>query len=316
MNVTISLPGEVALNQDKLAHVTPRVSGTALEVRKQLGAVVKKGEVLAVLQSGDLAETQRNFLATKERLALAESNFARAELLQKDNVSSQKEYLEARQALAEANIEYRGASQQLQAIGGATSGSGKSALVAPFDGTIIEKHIGVGEVLSNETRAFIVADLSKIWVNVTVYAMDLARVRVGQSAEVRGEGIARPAYGTIAYLGQVLGEETRSAVARVVLDNPGPEWRPGLFATAEVSVEQGGAAVTVNDEAIQTIEGKDVVFVEKDGGFEPRAVTLGRRGSAHVVEVVDGLKAGERYVSKNSFILKAELGKSEAGHEH
>ena len=321
VSVTLSLPGEVTLNQETLAHVTPRVGGAAREVRKQVGELVKKGELLATIDSRDLAEVQREFLATKERLALAEATFERAELLEKENISADKDYLAARQALAEARIEHRSAAQKLQATGGLAP-SGGYALVAPLSGTIIEKHINVGEVLNEETRAFTIADLSTIWVNVTVYAKDLPRVAAGQLAEVRAEGIAKPAQGKIAYLGQIVGEQTRSATARIVLNSPGSAWRPGLFVTVEVVIDSGPAAVVVHDDAVQTVEGAEVVFVHEGDGFEARPIKLGRVGysaeskDGRLIEILDGLKAGERYVSKNSFILKAELGKSEAGHEH
>lgn len=321
VNVTLSLPGEVSLNQETVAHVTPRVAGAAREVRKQVGELVKKGELLAIIDSRDLAEVQRDFLATKERLALAEATFERAELLKKENISAEKDYLAAKQAAAEARIEHRSAAQKLQATGSSTPGGGY-ALVAPLTGTIIEKHINVGEVLNEATRAFTIADLSTIWVNVTVYAKDLPRVAAGQAAEVRAEGIEQPARGTIAYLGQIVGEQTRSATARIVLKNPGPAWRPGLFATAEVVVDRGRAEVVVNDEAVQSVKGSEVVFVHEGDGFEARPVKIGRVGytadpsHGRVIEILDGLKAGDRYVSTNSFTLKAELGKSEAGHEH
>jgi membrane fusion protein, heavy metal efflux system len=321
VNVTLSLPGEVTLNQETLAHVTPRVAGAAREVKKQVGELVKKGELLAIIDSRDLAEVQRDFLSTRERLALAEATFGRAELLKKENISAEKDYLAAKQALAEARIEHRSAAQKLHASGGAGT-SGGYAMVAPSTGTIIEKHINVGEMLNEETRAFTIADLSTIWVNVTVYAKDLPRVSAGQKAEVRAEGITEPAQGTIAYLGQIVGEQTRSATARIVLKDPGPAWRPGLFATAEVVVDSGPAAVVVNDAAVQSVEGAEVVFVQTGDGFEARPIKLGRAGytsnpeSGRVIEVLEGVKAGDRYVSKNSFTLKAELGKSEAGHDH
>lgn len=321
VNVTLSLPGEVSLNLDAVAHVTPRVAGTARQVLKHVGETVKKGELLATMDSRDLAEAQREFLASKERLSLAEATFSRAEQLQKENISAEKDYLQAKQGLAEARIEQRSSAQKLQAIGGGGGGGGY-ALVAPFAGTIIERHVTVGEVLTETTRAFTIADLSTIWVNVTVYAKDLPLVAVGQNAEVRAEGIAEAAHGTIAFLGQVVGEQTRSANARVVLKEPGAAWRPGLFATAEVVVDRATSSVVIADAAVQSVEGKDAVFVQEGDAFELRPVTLGRTGrgqapqQAQIVEVLDGLKAGERFVSKNSFILKAELGKSEAGHEH
>lgn len=321
VNVTLSLPGEVSLNLDAVAHVTPRVAGTARDVLKRVGETVKKGDLLATLESRDLAEAQREFLASKERLGLAEATFARAEQLQKENISAEKDFLQAKQGLAEARIEQRSAAQKLQAIGGGGGGGGY-ALVAPFAGTIIERHVTVGEVLSEATRAFTIADLSTIWVNVTVYAKDLPLVAVDQSAEVRAEGIAEPARGTIAYLGQVVGELTRSANARIVLKEPGPAWRPGLFATAEVVVDRATSPVVIPDAAVQSVEGKDAVFVQEGDAFQMRPVSLGRKGRGQdpamgqFVEVLAGVKAGDRVATKNSFILKAELGKSEAGHDH
>ncbi|EYF07450.1 efflux RND transporter periplasmic adaptor subunit [Chondromyces apiculatus] len=326
--VTVTLPGEVALNADRVAHVTPRVAGVVREVKRNLGDVVKKGEVLAVLDSRELADLQREALTARERLELAETSFKRQEALWQEKVTSEKEFLAAKQALAEARIEHRSALQKLSVGSGGRSKDGGYALMAPLDGAIIERHATVGEVLTGDTRAFTVADLSTIWVNVTVYAKDLAQVRVGQVARVRAEGIAEAAEGTITYLSQVADEQTRSSTARVVLLNPGPAWRPGLFATADIGVNEIEARVTVLDEAVQRLDGKDVVFVQEgdapEGGavFEARPVRIGRRGTSadgtggKTVEVLAGIEAGDRYAGKNSFVLKAELGKSGAAHEH
>lgn len=321
ISVTLSLPGELTLNADAVAHVTPRVAGTVREVKKNLGDLVKKGEVLAILDSRDLAEMQREVMAAKERLTLVESELRRQEALFKEKIGAEKDYVSAKQAYAEARIEWSSASQKLAAAAG-TGGRGTGyALIAPLDGTVVEKHANVGEVMKEDTQAFIVADLTHVWVDVTVYAKDLPRVAVGQRARVRAEGLDSPAEGTINYLGAIVGEQTRSAHARVVLTNPGAAWRPGLFVTADVAIDEAEVPVGVEDAAIQTVEGKDVVFVEEGDAFEARPVKLGRGGvgrgaESAMVEILSGLRAGEAYVSRNSFILKAELGKSEAGHEH
>ncbi len=320
--VTLALPGEVGLNTERVAHVTPRVGGTVREVKKQLGDLVKKGDVLAVLDSRELAEMQREAASTKERLDLAEANFSRQDQLWKEKISAEKDFFAARQALAEAKIEFRAASQKLAAGAGARTVGGGLVLTAPLDGTIVERHAVVGEVLSDEKLAFVVADLSTLWVNVTVYAKDLPRVAPGQRAVVRAEGIELPAVGQITYIDRVVGEQTRSAVARVVLDHPDPKWRPGLFVTADIAIDEADAAVVVAYEAVQRLDGKNVVFVEDEGAFTPHEVSVGRQGFGPgkerelFVEVPKGLNAGEKYAATNSFILKAELGKSEAGHEH
>jgi cobalt-zinc-cadmium efflux system membrane fusion protein len=320
--VTLELPGEVALNAERMAHVTPRIGGTVREVKRQLGDHVTKGEVLASLDSKELAEMQRDVLATKERLTLAENNFRRAESLWNEKISAEKDYLAAKNQLAEAQIEHRSAAQKMAAAAGSGARGIGLALIAPLDGTIIEKHISIGEVLDDSTQAFVIADLSLLWVQVTVYAKDLSRVKVGQATRVRAEGIDEPAVGKITYLGRVVGEETRTATARVELENAGAAWRPGLFVTAEVAIDEVAAAVSVLDAAVQRFDGREVVFVRSKEGFEARPVKIGRRGfggdagRAAVVEVLAGVAAGETYAAKNSFILKAELGKSEAGHDH
>lgn len=320
--VTLSLPGEVALNLDRVAHVTPRVTGTVREAKAQLGDVVKKGDVLAVLESRELAELQREALAAKERLDLAEANFKRQEQLWQEKISAEKDYLSAKQALAEAKIEYRAASQKLAAGAGARSAGGGLVLTAPIDGTVIEKNAIVGEVLNDNKLAFVIADLSTLWINVTVYAKDLSRVHVGQKAILHAEGIAEPAYGTLSYVDRVVHDQTRSATARVVLEQPPPKWKPGLFATAELVLEEVEVPVTVAKEAIHQVYGKSVVFVKEGEFFVAHPITTGRTGFSSetdrqvLVEVLGGLNAGETYATENSFILKSELAKAAAGHEH
>jgi cobalt-zinc-cadmium efflux system membrane fusion protein len=322
VSVSLALPGEIVLNAERVAHVTPRVAGSVREVKKQLGDAVKKGDVLAVLESRELAEMQRDFSSAKERLELAESNFKRQEQLFHEKISAEKDYLAAKQALAEAKIEHRAASQKLAAGAGPKSAGGGLVLTAPLDGTIIEKHAVVGEVLSDDRLSFVVADLSMLWVNVTVYAKDLPKVHVGQRALVRAEGIEEPALGELTYIDRVVGERTRSAIARIVLNEPDPKWRPGLFVTADVAVEEVDAPVVIAQAAVQRVNGRPVVFVQEKTAFFPHPVGLGRQGLGSgekrelVIEVLQGLAAGEKYVAENSFVLKAELGKSEAGHEH
>jgi cobalt-zinc-cadmium efflux system membrane fusion protein len=318
--VTVDLPGEIQLDAEALAHVGPRTPGAVREIKKKLGDEVKKGDVLAVLDSRDVAEMQGEVQAARERLALAEATFERKKKLFEEKITSEKEFLEAKHAHAEATVAVRSAERALAAqTGGRSSGAGYE-LVAPLSGTIVEWHIGLGEVLEEDSRAYTIADLTKVWVVVTVYAKDLPRVRVGQRALVRGEGIAAPVEASISFLSQTVGEVTRSAEARVVLASPGTAWRPGLFVTAEVEVDEADAPVVVAEEAIQRIEDEQVVFVREGTRVEARRVVTGRHGhighDQRVVEIVEGLKAGETYAAKNSFLIKAEIGKGAAGHEH
>ncbi len=308
---TLELPGELSLNANALAHVTPRIGGTVREVKKQLGDVVKKGDVLAVLESRDYASLQTDVKAAKERLSLADSTYKREEKLWQEKVSAEKDYLAAKNALALAKVDYEAAVRKLSAVTAQSNSTVNGyPIVASMDGSIIERHIGVGEVLAETTKVFTIANLSTVWVNVAVYAKDLSRVAVGQTATVRSEGIETTRTGTIDFVGQVVGEPTRAAAARIVLKDPGTQWKPGLFVTASIVLDEAKVPVAIYSDAVQMIEQQPVVFVADDKGFVVRHVKIGRGGQAgdrRVLEVVDGLTAGEKYVAKNSFVLKSQL---------
>lgn len=319
VSVTLALPGEVELNADRTAHVTPRVAGTVREVKRQLGEVVKKGDVLAVLDSKELAQLSGQARAAIERLKLARSNFERVDKLYAEKIIPEKELLAKKQELAEAQIDAESTSLMLQSAG--SGAAGKYNLVAPFDGTIIEKHASIGEVLKDDTRVFVIADLSTVWVDITVYAKDLAKITVGQSVIVRADGIEKPLVGSISFVGAIAKSDARAAQARVVLQNPDGKLKPGLFVSAEIALERVDAAMVIPDDAIQKIDGLSIVFVEEDGAFEARKVKTGRVGVSGsdprvVLEILGGLSPGEEYVDKGSFVLKAELGKGAAGHDH
>jgi cobalt-zinc-cadmium efflux system membrane fusion protein len=193
--------------------------------------------------------------------------------------------------------------------------------LAPFQvktlisGTVISKHITLGEAVSRERDTFVIADLRTVWVDITLYQRDLDRVRTGQVATIFvGHGRSR-VDGTISYITPVVDEATRTATARVVLSNESGRWRPGMFVTAEILIDRVDADIAIPKTALQTLDEHTVVFVETDVAFEARAVTLGRAGG-QLVEVLSGLAPGERYVRRGGFTLKAELGKAALGDGH
>jgi cobalt-zinc-cadmium efflux system membrane fusion protein len=181
-------------------------------------------------------------------------------------------------------------------------------------GTVIEKHLTLGEAVNSDRQAFVIADLATVWVDLSVYQKDVLHVRTGQSVHIDGGPGLPEATGTISYITPVVDQPTRTATARVVLANPEGSWRPGMFVNAHV-LDPAPAGIVVPRSAMQLVAQAPVIFVETDEGFEPRPVTIGRAGDTHV-EIVAGLRPGERFVATNSFLLKAELGKSEAEHEH
>ena len=184
------------------------------------------------------------------------------------------------------------------------------------DGVIIEKHITLGEFVTDNSDIYVVADLSQVWVNMTVYPRDMSTIRVGQQVAVSVTGLKDVVRGEISYLGPIVGEVTRTALARVVLPNRDGTLRPGLFVTARVFVPGSSVPVAVRDEALQTLEGTTVVFVEEsDGAYLAQVVEPGVT-DGDWTEIRSGLSVGQRYVARGAFLLKSEKLKSEAGHDH
>ncbi|AQV98961.1 efflux transporter periplasmic adaptor subunit [Cupriavidus necator] len=318
---SVDFPGEIRFNEDRTAHVVPRVAGVAQAVPANLGQPVRKGEVLALIASTTLAEQRSELLSAQKREALARATYAREKTLWQEKISAEQDYQQARTALEEAQIAVQNARQKLTAIGATDNSAAKGgslnqfALRAPFDGIVVEKHLALGEAVKEDASVFTVSDLSSVWAEFVVAARDLDQVRVGEAVTVRSSASDTQAEGKVSYVGALLGEQTRAAKARVTLANPGMAWRPGLFVTVSVLGAPAQVPVTVAADAVQQVDGQSVVFVAVPGGFAVQPVKTGRAGGK-LVEVTDGLQAGARYATANSFILKSELGKASAGHEH
>ncbi|WP_029045252.1 efflux RND transporter periplasmic adaptor subunit [Cupriavidus sp. amp6] len=320
---SVDFPGEIRFNDDRTAHVVPRVAGVAQAVPANLGEQVAKGQVLAVIASTALAEQRSELLAAQRREALARATYAREKTLWQEKISAEQDYQQARTALEEAQIAVQNARQKLVAIGASESaakdGKGGSlnqfALRAPFDGIIVEKHLSLGEAVKEDASVFTISDLSSVWAEFVVSARDLDQVRVGETVRIRSTASETQAEGKVSYVGALLGEQTRTAKARVTLANPGMAWRPGLFVTVSVLGAATQVPVTVEADAVQQVDGRSAVFVAVPGGFAVQPVKTGRSGGK-LVEITEGLQAGARYAAANSFILKSELGKASAGHEH
>ena len=440
----VRLPGEVVFDEDRLVHMVPRVSGIARNVSKSLGDRVAAGDVLAVIDSAELAEAKLGYFAavtevsccqfelpraqaindnTLKMLTLLDSTpsvdqlrdalpgemgvyrsklitayaeyivtkaaYAREKVLVDKKISSKGDFLAAENAFQKAHAEYLGmrdsvaykvsqnlleigreqqlaafeahtAEQRLHMLGlseaeiAALSGVpqhaptaeahvctdpncksckaateapapaedaplGLYAIKAPFDGVIVEKHITRGERVGEESDIFTIVDLAQVWVNLTVYTKDLALIAKGQDVVLRSDHSGAQARGTIAMVSPFVEAATRTATARVVLDNSDGRWVPGTFVSAFISTAEENLPVVVPHDAVQSIEGEDVVFIEHEGTFEIVPVKAGRRDRTNV-EVLSGLEAGQRYVAGGAFQIKATVITSDldphAGHGH
>lgn len=187
-------------------------------------------------------------------------------------------------------------------------------VTAPLTGVVIARNANPGEQAGDKTL-FTVADLSMVWVELSLFPRDVAKVRVGQEVRVKSTEAGLETAGKIVYVAPFGQAANQTLTARVLVDNPERRWAPGLYVTAEVTLTEATAPLAIRAEAVQTLEGRSVVFVRGDEGFEPREVALGR-GDGEFAEVLSGLKVGDTYAATNSFILKAELGKGSAEHDH
>jgi multidrug efflux pump subunit AcrA (membrane-fusion protein) len=450
----VNLPGQIAINTDRVAHIMPNAAGVVRQVLKNVGDTVKAGEIIAWLESSELGKAKVDYLtnwaevgccsmdltrsqqisdstmelletlksfpsleAIKQvsgaalnanhtmlvssyaELVLAKSAYEREKSLFDKKISSEKDYLAAENTYKKADAKYaatrdsiafevkrnlmeaqraqqvrqiqlKGSERNLYVLGLSaedindiqlfaqvqTSGGGQEEdcddpncpdcaaeraaqgnqpvavnpgtqneklawypLRAPFDATVIEKHITLGEKLSDESCTFTVADLSTVWIDLNVYQKDLPLIKSGQHVAVTVGPAVGKVNGKISYVGPVVGEKTRTALARIVLDNTSGTLRPGTFVTADVLVNKVAAKVVVPKDVIQDINDKPTVFVHTDHGFEPRTVSFGLVNDV-VVEITSGLRPGEKLVTKNAFRLKAELekvaGGAHAGHGH
>jgi cobalt-zinc-cadmium efflux system membrane fusion protein len=309
-------------NENRLAHVSPRIPGKAIEVKAVLGDSVETAEPLVLLDSLELGDKKSAFLQARTNLTVSRRNFEREARLFRLQISSEKEYLEAKGDFERSEAAYRGAREALRLVGLTDEeiesitwgGSGQPLshfpLLAPFAGTVIEQHVTLGELVRPEDKPYAIADLGTLWILLDVYEKDLARVAVGAEVEVAVEAYPSEKFpGRITYLSHVLDEATRTARARVEIANRSGRLRPGMFATARIALSDASQAeaLAIPDTAIQRVGGKPTAFVERSAGsYEARALDLGPQ-SRGLVEVKAGLSAGERVVTRGAFALKSEL---------
>ncbi|MBE0704808.1 MAG: efflux RND transporter periplasmic adaptor subunit [Afipia sp.] len=188
-------------------------------------------------------------------------------------------------------------------------------LKASLAGTVIDRQITLGEYASEQKPAFVVADLSTVWVDFSVYRRDLKRVSVGDQVFIDPADGGAPIDAKISYLSPVGSSDTQSAIARAVVPNAGQRLRTGLFVTGRLMLTAKKVGVAVKSSALQTVENRTIVFVRNGEKFEARNVVIGER-DPQLVEITDGVLEGDVYAAKNSFIVKAEMTKGAGGDEH
>jgi cobalt-zinc-cadmium efflux system membrane fusion protein len=311
--------GEITADQNRTLDVLPRAAGTVREVKGQLGETVATGTPLAMIESSTVAEAEAAYLAARSKADLTRIQASREEGLWRKGISSQQDYQVARQASDEANIQLRTAERQLRLLGfdpanvdnsDAAPGPVRLTVAAPINGTLIERHVTVGDQVTPSSAIFRLANLETVWAIASVFEKDIGRVAVGQSAKVSLAYSGHQFEGRVTWVSDVLDEKTRTLKIRIELSNPDRLLKPGSFARVILTPLDQRAGLVIPAAALQWQKDQPVVFiVEREGLFKRQPVTIDGR-SPDAVAITAGLNRGERVVTNGSFDLLSELGKS------
>ncbi len=332
----LTVPGTITLDPGRVARVPARVVGTVTQMRKRLGDTVTQGEVVAVLDSREVADAKSEYLTASVTFDLQKTLFERAQILWAKRITTEQRYLQARATFLEAELKLDLARQKLSALKldplevaktakqESAAASGVSSLReyqirSLIGGRVIERKVDVGSLVGSQgdpTDLYTIADLSGVWLELAVPIADLDMIAEGQAVAIASlKDSGKRGEGRIIFISPLVDPNTRSARVTAEIDNKTLIWRPGAVVTAGIVIKEEPVKLCVPRAALQTMDGESVVFVRTQGGFERRDVTVGM-SDENTVEITSGLSAGEEVAVTNTFLLKAELGKGEAGHEH
>ncbi len=321
---TMAVPGTIVPDPDRVAKVPAVVAGIVTRLTKRLGDRIEKNEVVAILDSREVAEARSEYIAARLSMRLQGTLLDRSKTLYQKQIMAEQVFLREQNAFDQADLRVILARQKLtslhpdedlEALERQSVPNLRSYdLHAPMAGRVMERQVNLGTPVGGEGQVkelYTIIDPSRVWVDLAVATSDLARIAAGSSFTLTaGE---QKAVGKIVFVSPQLDKDTRAARVIGELDNQDDAWRPGSFITAQIATHTQPVDLLVPAGAVQTTGGESIVFVRTTEGFKKRTVQLGRTGDG-VVEVVSGLELGESIAVSNTFLLKAELGKAEAEH--
>lgn len=319
----INSPGKIVLNSKKLVHVVPSVAGTVKETTKNVGDSVNMGELLAVLESHELAEAKSAFLDSVKKEQQASNNLEREKNLFEKRISSEIDYQTAFTDSEKARIELDLAKQKLLSKGlthaeiqqlkdDPNPKLGNYHIRSGMQGVVIYKNITKGEMVDPSREVYVIADLNTVVAELKVFPKDLPYIAEGYEIDIHSpEG--KKSQAIIASVSPIIDEDTYSVSVTALLNNIRRDWKPGMYINADIKGMPEQVSLLVPKAAIQKIDNKDSIFIANQDNFEIRPIKIGRSDDISV-EITSGLSPGELYASSNTFLLKAEHGKHEAQH--
>jgi cobalt-zinc-cadmium efflux system membrane fusion protein len=313
----ITLTGEVRFDERRIGHVSSQVEGIIKKVHVALGSRVKRGQALIEIDSIAVGEAQTSYREAQGLLELARQDFERVSELRQENIASEKEFLQAKQALAAAQIRAEGARSKLDRLG--SGGGGAIVLRAPMDGSVLLMHAVSGEVARSDESLLTVGDNTIVWVWADLYERDLAAVHEGRAAGALGALVSVKAYpgqefpGTVDLVSPAMDESSRTVKVRIEVANSKGRLLAGMFADVKLMLPTAEEVLAIPRSAVLEDEGRAFVFVfHHDDYYVRRPVTPGRSWPGWV-EIKRGLEAGQTVVTEGSFLMKSDVLRSKMG---
>lgn len=305
---SIRVNGRVTYDPEHVSAVGSRLGGLVRRVHHYEGDAVVEGQVLAEIESGELAAAQASLAVHDAHQKAAERNLARERELSQKRLTTARELEEAEASLAEQRALVAASRGRLSALGGAATRPGLLQLLAPAGGTVVERQVVVGQTVAPDTTAFRIADLDHLWVELDVYERHGGVVGVGDRVELEGVLEGEVLEGRVSHVGQVVHPRTRTIDVRVEVDNRDRRLRPGQAVSGRIrTAGQGKNAMTIPLSAVTWVDGAPTIFVvSSEGRATARPVELGLDDGERV-ELKAPLAAGTRVVTAGVFALKSEL---------
>jgi cobalt-zinc-cadmium efflux system membrane fusion protein len=331
LETPVPLTGEVRFAERKVTHLSPRAEGVIRRVLVALGEKVTMGQPLLEMESAGLGEAESGYLEAEATLRLARKALDRQAALREEGISSEKEFLAARQEAESAGIRAQAASDKLRRLGlgqaeivglgktGPTAAQGRLVLRAPAAGTILDMHAVPGEAARPDQNVFTIGDLSHMWAWADVYEGQVRQVLAHEHhGDMRATVTAKAFPGevfpaSVDFVAPSMDEKTRTLKVRVGVPNPKGKLRAGMFVSVELFLPSGPDALVVPRAALLSDEGRSFVFVRHHGDFWIRRPVETGRASGGQVEITRGLSGGEAVATEGCFLLKSDVLRSKMG---
>ena len=316
-----SYPAKLSLNTDQQAHVSPSFSGHVENVYVELGQKVQKGQPLAALLVPDLVDQQANLKIEQSNLELAKQDFNREQQLWSQGISAKQDYQRAYHSYKRAQIQVQAAQSRLSAFGAMNASNGRYILKAPISGVISKKDLVMGENVQSASQLFTIDQLDQLWLEFIVPNAEIVGLSPNQKIEFKSLQTDKIYKAVIQTLNIEADAQTGRLQVRAKVQSSTAELRPNLMVNVLLPQPSDSTALRILQSAVQNVDGKNVVFIatqqEQQVEFHPTPIKLGQSSKdSQYIEVLSGLNQGQKYAAQGSFLLKSELEKGEASHEH